>query len=396
MTKPTKSPTDDILSDFLTFILDSIRDLFAFETHGRTTYQPEDIAAATLLMCSFNTSAETIQTLDSLPSADRILARLGKEKSQQLRQKINHLLKKRVLQVKFPRQARITVAVDVTENPFYGKKDSPMAMGGKRKAGTNYFIKYLTFSLVVEGHRYPVGFYPLNQLELPRFTDLVVKEVQWLQKNGLCDRVILDRGFNKQDLYNRLAQLDLGFLMPLKKTSKLKKVFEAYKPLITKYQCKHGFDLPDYRPKGWKHDFRVVVYRAQVTTSSSTRQYQWVFFITNLAQRPKTLVNIYQRRWGIETAYRQLHQLQAFTCSRRFAVRVFLVGLGLVLFSAWVHLNWHLARSSPKMRSRRRGDPRTVALKRFKISITVPQFKILLVLAVLTRMMKNKEKSFYA
>lgn len=79
-------------------------------------------------------------------------------------EKINQMLKKQVLRIQFPKDSLITVAGDITENPFYGKKNVPQVMGGKQKAGTNYFLKYLTFSLVVKGHRYPVGFYPLIQL----------------------------------------------------------------------------------------------------------------------------------------------------------------------------------------------------------------------------------------
>ncbi|MHA1449268.1 MAG: hypothetical protein ACTSP4_07605 [Candidatus Hodarchaeales archaeon] len=55
---------------------------------------------------------------------------------------------------------------------------------------------------------------------------------------------------------------------------------------------------------------------------------------------PWTALFIYKRRWGIETAYSQVHFLEAFTKSRKHAVRVFLTGLAFLLLSAWVHLNW--------------------------------------------------------
>ncbi len=89
-----KTLSEDFSPDFLTVVLETIRDLFDFEINGRIKYTPEDIACATLLMCLFNTSAETIQMIESLPSADRILVRLGEEKGLEVGEKINQTLKK--------------------------------------------------------------------------------------------------------------------------------------------------------------------------------------------------------------------------------------------------------------------------------------------------------------
>lgn len=133
------SPNDQQELNFLTFILESISELFVFETNGKDKYSPEDISVATLLMCCFYTSTETIQIIDSLPSADRILARKSEEKGLILGKKINQMLKKRVLSVNFPPGVKITVAGDLIENPFYGNKNNPVVMGGKAKADTKYF-----------------------------------------------------------------------------------------------------------------------------------------------------------------------------------------------------------------------------------------------------------------
>ncbi|MHA1167494.1 MAG: transposase [Candidatus Hodarchaeales archaeon] len=372
--------------DYLSLALDSIKELFAFETNGRTKYRPEDIAITTLLMCTFNTSAETVQMIEGLPSADRVLERLGEGKALELGEKINLLLKKRLNSINFPKKGKITVACDITEKPFYGNKEQSHAMGGKPKDGTCYFVKYLTFSLVVEGHRFPTGFYPLTKERLQWVPEIVAEEIKWLQERDLCDRIVLDRGFNDFDTYNKIDEQGNAFLMPLKKNSKLNNVFKDREPLINKRERKKGFVLKGYYPEEWNDGFRVLAIRIKTRDKKNGEKMKWVFFITNMKIDPWTALFIYKRRWGIETAYSQVHALEAFTKSRKHAVRVFLTGLAFLLFSAWVYLNWQLACRSHQQRNTRGKKSPTVNRKRFKITVTLPRFRLSLLVALLISM----------
>jgi IS4 transposase len=56
---------------------------------------------------------------------------------------------------------------------------------------------------------------------------------------------------------------------------------------------------------------------------------------------PKNVKNLseqYRRRFGIESSYRQLHQARARTSTRSPLVRLFLVGVAVVLRNVWVWL----------------------------------------------------------
>ena len=383
---------EDFEQDFLSFVLDTVRELFAFETNGRTTYKPEDIAIATLLMCTFNTSAETIQMIKGLPSADTLLGRINGEKALEIGEKINQLLKKRLETVQFPKKGKITLSGDFTENPFYGDKEQSHAMGGKPKAGTYYFIKYLTFSIVVEGHRFPTGFYPLTEERLQWVPELVEEEIAWLQKCGLCDRVLLDRGFNNFEIYNNIDEQGNKFLMPLTRNNKLNKAFDAREPSIGKRERKKGFVLKGYRPEEWTGDYRVLAIRIKERDKKKKDKWKWVFFITNMKIDPRTALFIYKRRWGIETAYSQVHALEAFTNTPKHGVRVFLTGLAFLLFSSWVFFNWRLAKRSPRQRNRKPAHSPTVNRKRFKITVTLPRFRLALMLCLLNDIMEKNEK----
>ena len=60
----------------------------------------------------------------------------------------------------------------------------------------------------------------------------------------------------------------------------------------------------------------------------------------------------YRSRFGIETSYRQLREAKAKTCTRNPVVRLFLVGVALVLRNVWVWLHWEQL-SSPRRGGRR-------------------------------------------
>jgi cytochrome c biogenesis protein ResB len=50
------------------------------------------------------------------------------------------------------------------------------------------------------------------------------------------------------------------------------------------------------------------------------------------------LFELYRRRFGIETSYRQLHQVRARTIPRNPALRLLVVGLALLIVNLWVLL----------------------------------------------------------
>src|SRR5439155_10400886 len=67
---------------------------------------------------------------------------------------------------------------------------------------------------------------------------------------------------------------------------------------------------------------------------------------------PAGVSEVYRGRFGVETSYRQMNQCRARTCTRSPAVRLFLVGVALVLRNVWVWLHWEVL--SGKRRGGRR------------------------------------------
>jgi IS4 transposase len=63
------------------------------------------------------------------------------------------------------------------------------------------------------------------------------------------------------------------------------------------------------------------------------------FLGTNIAGRPKTILKLYKKRWGIETSYRMIGQFYPKTTSNSYAIRIFYFVLAVLLYNVWVLLN---------------------------------------------------------
>jgi hypothetical protein len=63
------------------------------------------------------------------------------------------------------------------------------------------------------------------------------------------------------------------------------------------------------------------------------------FIGTNLPGRPKRILKLYKKRWGIETSYRMIGQFFAKTTTDDYAVRVWYFVLAILLYNVWVLLN---------------------------------------------------------
>ena len=59
---------------------------------------------------------------------------------------------------------------------------------------------------------------------------------------------------------------------------------------------------------------------------------------------PKQIREIYRKRFGIETSYRQMNEARIKTCTRDPGQRLLFVGIALVLRNVWVWLHFQMAK----------------------------------------------------
>jgi DNA-binding winged helix-turn-helix (wHTH) protein len=92
------------------------------------------------------------------------------------------------------------------------------------------------------------------------------------------------------------------------------------------------------------------------------RRARWlVFVVLHCTLTLNSVRQCYRQRFGIETSYRCMRQVRAWTTSRNAALRFMLMGLGFIRVNLWVELRYRFCQLKQKH------GPRKIVLKRFQL-----------------------------
>ena len=212
----------------------------------------------------------------------------------------------------------VAIAFDWHDVRFYGKHDKEGVVGTKPERGTSYAYCYLTVSIITPGKRLVLAVVPLLsrddlwQIVLPLLD-------QVLQNVKTVSYVAFDNGFQDSKLLQALIDRSIPFIIPLRDTVKLRR----------RWRWKRYLKRFNYCTKGVWVDVVEAV-------DSKGMQY---FIGADLPGRPKRILRLYKKRWGIETSYRMMGQFFAKTTCDDYAVRVWYFVLAVLLYNVWVLLN---------------------------------------------------------
>jgi putative transposase len=219
---------------------------------------------------------------------------------------------------------KVAIAFDWHDKRFYGKHNTKGVLGTKPERGTSYAYSYLTVSIITPRKRLVLAVLPLETRKgLPQ---LVLSLLGFLMMQYVKNLfyVAFDNGFQDSQLLQALIDRNIPFVIPLRDTVKLRK----------RWRWKRYARRFSYNTKGVWVDVVEAV-------DSKGLQY---FLGTNLSGRPKRILKLYKKRWGIETSYRMIEQFCAKTTSDDHVVRVLYFVLAALLYNVWILLNARVKR----------------------------------------------------
>jgi hypothetical protein len=255
------------------------------------------------------------------------------------------------------RQRRQPLAIDLVLIPYHGQplNDPDEIYRGQPKSGTSHFHAYATAYVTRKGRRFTLALTSVRKGE--RLEDVVKRLLRQVAKTGVKPRyVLLDRGFYSVGVIRYLQAARYPFLMAVvcrgRKVEHPKgpsgtRVFLTWKrsgwgryTLTDAKQRKATVSIcvkcRNYRGQWQRHGRQRLVYAYWGLQPAS---YAWVH-------------ETYRSRFGIESSYRQLHQARIRTCTRNPLLRLFFVGVALILRNVWVWLHWEVL-SHPRRGGRR-------------------------------------------
>jgi hypothetical protein len=237
------------------------------------------------------------------------------------------------------RRRQWTVAIDVNNVPYYGPP-TPDVMGGPKKQGTKWVFAYATAVLLHKGRRYTVALTSLSPGMKPH--EIVRLLLDQIARKGLkIGGVTLDSGFDSGETVLLLQERQLAYSLPLRRkgagSNPRNDCFEGKHKQIRwmEWFTKTTRQPVRTRTLLWKGRAKTMLFAFQGWRSDRAR---------NIHHQAERLRQLYRRRFGIETSYRQKNQAKAKTTSRDPVYRLLLEGLSYLLRQVWVVLTEELAR----------------------------------------------------
>lgn len=232
------------------------------------------------------------------------------------------------------------IAIDYTENLYYGETKNPFIVGGKRKNGTNYGFKYLTVAIVNKGMRFVIFAYPVKK-EDNADTPLVQKGLRVLYKLGIeMIRVLLDREFYNADIIAMLNFLGIEFIIPSKKDEKFERMMRS----IIEQKKRDGllmqfpYVVQDY-PLGEEFVTQIVFEEKNSKGEKEIHAYITNRKLADIKADPYAVQEDYSERWAIENANKFQDSFNIHTNCTNGIVRFFFFALTLLLHNFWVLVN---------------------------------------------------------
>lgn len=241
---------------------------------------------------------------------------------------------KRILRSLSLFQKKIIVAIDKTEDLFWGKTEgNEFVTGGKRESSTNYAFRYLTATSIIQGQRFFLYVRPLTK-EDTNDALLVEECLDGIRKLGFqVGTLLMDREFYNGKIVLICNIQKIAYVVPAVKNEKLKRHIKELKKEGKKFpRIIEGYEIAD-------EITNLILYEEKNKDGKSE-----VFgFITNLdvkeiAKNVDTIIELYRLRWGVENAHKFHDRFWISTNSTNGVIRFFFFLLGVIFHNLWVLL----------------------------------------------------------
>src|SRR3989344_5314255 len=267
--------------------------------------------------CSHNSYVETVSN-----KADSLHRRIKLSYEEDIIAAYKQAIKKLL---KYKRFGSATLAVDITKERFYGKKrDFHIYHCGEDHESKAEF-HYMVLSIVGAEKNIP-----LMALPVPIGCDRVelVKELLLFAKGVLRIKMdLFDRGFVSAELIHMLQKLNLKYLIFAKKYKSIRKLMEEVDDTaVIEHEMKYS---------KYKSVIKLKTNLALIKAKND-EEYDWCFYTNLHLDNARHYIDIYKKRWQIETNFRVEDEARIKSKSVNYLVRYFYFILSLLLHAIWL------------------------------------------------------------
>lgn len=224
---------------------------------------------------------------------------------------------------------RVTLAVDGTNELYYGRNGELNVRQIKHDNGTGEAFTYIVLS-IVEPRPLPLMAIPYKQGDDQ--TAIVKELLKYARTLRITIKhVLFDRGFYIGELIDFLSSMRIKYLIFVPENKAIKKYIEQTGKINS---FLHEIKWKKYQ-SSWKTTTRIVIIESEYFNRKKDewQDCHWCF-ATNLKESLDLIIK-YKKRWQIETDFRVHDEARIKSKSNEHIVRYFYFLTSLVLMANW-------------------------------------------------------------
>jgi len=263
---------------------------------------------------SHNTYVETISD-----KADSLHIKIKNSYEEDISDAYKDIIKKLV---KYKRFGAVTLAVDITQEQFYGNTRNFYIYHCGDDMESKAEFHYIVVSIVNADKNIPLMALPVT-LGCNR-AELIQELLVFVKKLLRIKLVLFDRGLTNAEIVHTLQKLDLDYLMLAKQYASYGHMLESVEEIaVVEHEMNYDKDK-----SGWKINTNLVLIKG--------REYDWCFYTSLCPKDAEHCIWTYKRKWQIETNFRVEDEANIKSKSVNPLIRYFYFMLGLLLHTIWL------------------------------------------------------------
>ncbi|MHA1612619.1 MAG: hypothetical protein ACTSYU_11245 [Promethearchaeota archaeon] len=305
-------------------------------------YRPQDyfsiFLSAGLSQNSLKSSAWCLkQGGFNIPSSEQLMKKCREIPDNEVATLVNGMLRMwyRNLSAKFRRQLQMDgiLLIDFHQDPYYGDPENPDIVRGKVKKSTTLFYEYLT-AQVYSKHGSQTIALILRRKKIP-----IAEHVKELMDNVLevfSPKLIVFDGefanFNTLTLFNTLG---IPFLGRKSKTGRIKSAIEGITS-VEGWRKQRTWQVVNMRGR----KSRIKTIPIDISPQMVHGKVKVLCKSPELNLSVEEVEQIYQRRFSIETGYRDQHIVRPHIKSKVRAIRFLIFMIAILIWNVWQFARW--------------------------------------------------------
>jgi hypothetical protein len=309
-----------------------------FKAHHNCKYTPYDffkvLTYAGTHSCYAEGSSKNLRfgSDAACPTADALFHHLKKFSPEELSSRYQHSTDDIIAMAKNRGllNGPVTVAIDLTDQLYYGDRNDPMVLGIENKLGTNKAYRFATLTVTEKHCRLVIKAIPVAEgfKKHEVVADLLAYAKERIEIGVVC----MDRGFHSTEVYSTFDAMGVKYLTPAVMTDRTLLAIKGKQP-------------PKIIPFVVKNRDHIKNVQTNLVVVLDNDMEKMCYF-TNLEldrMHTRQLNKLYAKRWGIETAFREMNKFRPKTTSKNYVIRWFYFLFSVCLYNLWEYTNMLLS-----------------------------------------------------